>query len=807
MITPSRVRAFPALLLFLALCSAHAADTPMLDLSDAVVLVRQNPSPTEEHTLDMLLDEVEKRTRIRWDSTIAWPTDAKSVILVGTFADLPKLAPALTDAIQAGAPSGSEGYVVKTIASAQGNTIIVTGNTPTGVLFGVGRLLRELRMTRDSVQLPLDLAINSAPKTPLRGHQLGFRPKVNTYDAWTVEMWEQYLRDLAVFGTNSVELIPPRSDDDADSPHFPLPPLEMMARMSQLAHDYGMAVWVWYPALDKDYSDTATVERALAEWNAVFKAVPHIDVVFVPGGDPGHTPPTHLMALLEKQTEVLRRSHPHAQMWMSPQGFNLEWTTEFLGIMKDEQPTWLSGVVFAPQNRMSLPEMRAAVPAQYPIRHYPDITHSYSCQYPVQDWDTAYKLTQDREVINPRPRAYADIVRWSLPYTNGFITYSEGCNDDLNKMLWSALGWDSEADVYGILREYARYFIGPEYEDTFAQALMALERNWEGPLLTNTGVTVTLQQVRDMERAASPQVRLNWRFQQVLYRAYYDAYVRQRLIRETELEERANAVLARAQVLGPALAMDEAEAILNEALLEPIAADLRSRVSDMAEALYQSIRMQLSVPRYQAIDIGRGANFDLIDRPLNNRLWLRTNFERIRALDDDRERLAEIDALVNWCNPGPGGFYDDLGDPSNQPHLVRELTTDFDPENRIEPLLGYAGGRPIDRRISWFGDAETRFEAPLTMRYADLDPTVQYTVRAVYAGDKFDTQVRLVADDNIEVHPFIDKAVPLRPVEFDIPSEATADGALTLTWTQTPGRGSAGRGCQVTEVWLIRKGE
>ena len=24
----------------------------------------------------------------------------------------------------------------------------------------------------------------------------------------------------------------------------------------------------------------------------------------------------------------------------------------------------------------------------------------------------------------------------------GFLTYSEGCNDDVNKAVWSALGWD-----------------------------------------------------------------------------------------------------------------------------------------------------------------------------------------------------------------------------------------------------------------------------------------------------------------------------------------------------------------------------
>src|SRR5258708_30513186 len=55
----------------------------------------------------------------------------------------------------------------------------------------------------------------------------------------------------AVFGTNAVELIPPRSDDAADSPHFPLPPLRMMTEMSRLLDEYGLDVWIWYPAIDR----------------------------------------------------------------------------------------------------------------------------------------------------------------------------------------------------------------------------------------------------------------------------------------------------------------------------------------------------------------------------------------------------------------------------------------------------------------------------------------------------------------------------------------------------------------------------
>ena len=124
----------------------------------------------------------------------------------------------------------------------------------------MGRLLRALRDDARPRALPERLNLTSAPRYPLRGHQLGYRPKTNSYDAWDLAQWERYIRELAVFGTNAIELIPPRSDDAADSPHFPLPPLEMMAGMSRICADYGLDVWIWYPAMDRDYADPETVD-------------------------------------------------------------------------------------------------------------------------------------------------------------------------------------------------------------------------------------------------------------------------------------------------------------------------------------------------------------------------------------------------------------------------------------------------------------------------------------------------------------------------------------------------------------------
>jgi hypothetical protein len=734
------------------LIAALTAPAAALDLTSATVVSPSGVSAQEAKAVTLLIEEVEKRSGIRW-------------------ANAPAAGAATIEIARATGPA--EGYSIRTTASA----VTISGNDARGVLFGVGRLLRELRIARGSIQLPDGFAESSTPRYPLRGHQLGYRPKSNTYDAWSVPVFEQYIRDLAVFGSNAVELIPPRSDDAADSPHFPLPPMRMMIELSRLLDAYGLDVWIWYPAMDADYGDPATVESALRESGEVFRQLPRVDAVFVPGGDPGHTAPRHLMALLAKETEVLHRYHPRAQMWVSPQSFSQAWLDEFLGILRDQQPAWLTGVVFGPQSRISLPGLRAAVPSRYPIRHYPDITHNIQCQFPVQNWDAAWALTEGRESINPRPLEEAEIFRRFQPPTIGFISYSEGSNDDVNKFVWSALGWNPEQDVTEILRQYSRYFIGDAFSESFAQGLLALERNWRGPLAANSGVDGTLGQFQAMERAAPPPVLRNWRFQQALYRAYYDAYTRQRLLYETMLEEQAMRELRATRNT------TAAAAILDRAVQQPVAPELHARIFELAEALFQSIGMQLSVPRYKAIGVDRGASLDTLDVPLNNRLWLERRFAEART------DPAEIDRILNWTDPGPGGFYDDLGDPARQPHLVRGSTS-----------LEYRPQWPK----SWWTYAESFYDEPLQMRYTGLDRTAQYRIRVVYAGDSSPRKIRLAAGA-LEIHPLMMKPQPVRPIEFDIPRAATSGGELELSWYREAGLGGNGRGCQVAEVWLIKK--
>ena len=295
--------------LFVVTFSAASLNAAPLDLSTAKVFVANPDARLAPKTTALLVTEIEQRTRVRLEVAAELPPANQPTIILGTAQALAQhslLPPAgLTP------PQKAEGFALWVDTKLRlSPTICVAGFDERGTLFGVGRLLRLLELGRDTIHLDSETKLATAPVIPLRGHQLGYRPKTNSYDGWTLPMWEQYLRDMIVFGMNAIELIPPHSDDAADSPHFPQPPLQTMIGMSQLAHDYGLELWIWYPALDKDYADPKTVASALAERKEIFQRLPKIDAVFVPGGDPGDTRPDLLLQFTEQTKTLLNQHHP-----------------------------------------------------------------------------------------------------------------------------------------------------------------------------------------------------------------------------------------------------------------------------------------------------------------------------------------------------------------------------------------------------------------------------------------------------------------------------------------------------------------
>lgn len=783
----------------------------VVDLTRATVVAPAESTGPEKKAVTMLLEDVESRTLVRWPSATAAPASGATIV-VGRFSEVrAMLGTRASEVALDESKVTAEGYQIATMAGvgSAGSVVVIAGKDARGVLFGVGHLLRKLHLGPSRAGLMAALNVTTSPHYRLRGHQMAYRPKPNSYSGWDLPQWERYMRDQIIFGTNAIEILPPRTDDAADSPHFPRPQIEVMAGISRMADDYGLDVWIWYPALDEDYSKPETVESALKEWAEVVSALPRVDAILVPGGDPGHTPARVMFPFLEKQTVSLRRFHPNLTMWLSPQGFSKADIEYFFSFLETNKPTWLAGAVFAPWVHMDIAEFRKRVPDRYDVRYYPDITHTRNCQYPIANWDRAFALTETREPVTTRPHDMANLVRRLQPNTIGAIVYSEGCTDDLNKAIWFAMSWDPNASIIETLRDYGRYFISERLADDYAQGILALERNWTGPLLTNDAVYTTLAQFQAMEKAATPADQQNWRFQMALYRAYFDATVRSRLLHETVIENQAMDFLRASSGLGSEMAMKEASGLLEQAVTHPVALAWRTRTFQLAEALFQSINMKLSVPLYRAIGQNRGASLDTLDYPLNNRFWLNEQFAAVRQLPDESAQLDRLQVIANWTNPGPGGFYDDLGNISASPRLDRGLGAELDPAFLLTPLDGHiqAAVRPLPLRSSWIDYAWGLNDNSITLDYTGLDPDAEYQVRVVYPDVNSRTKIRLMANGATEIHPYTTRVQPIAPVAFDIPRSATRGGTLKLTWNRELGLGGNGSGNGISEVWLEKKAQ
>jgi len=792
------------------------AISQMVNISDATIICFENNDKLVLKSVMVLQEEIVKRTGITIPVGNKLTKSSKPVILVGLENQTENF-PAEIQSLLQGLPSiKNEGY--KIAVESNNKTVAVIGADSRGVLYGIGKLLRTMEMRQGQILISTDFKTASSPQYSIRGHQLGYRPKTNAYDAWTPAQFDQYIRDLAIFGANSIEIMPPRTDDDFTSVHMKLPAIEMIAEQSKICDSYGMDVWMWYPNMGSDYSNPDSLKKEIDERREVFKAVPRLDALFVPGGDPGELEPDILFSWLEKEAEILHEYHPNAKIWVSPQVFkpSKEWYNKFYQHV-NKKYDWFGGIVYGPWIRTPLPEVKKLIDPSIPIRLYPDITHSISCQYPVPDWDIAYAMTLGRECINPRPQDEKFIHNLYAPLANGSISYSEGTNDDVNKFIWSSQDWNSSTPVTEVLREYSRYFIGPDYADNIAHGLLALEENLQGPLISNQQVQRTFQQWQEMEKNAAQNVLINPRFQNSLIRAYFDAYIQRRLIYETSLEWQARNILENAKTSMSYIAIRDARNILSQAIEQPISPELKERCLALADSLFRSFGAQLTIDKHQAMG-GRGNFIDNIDIPLNDALWLMDQMNQIEKISGEDQRLAAIEQMLHRTDPGPGGFYDNFGSPSAWKRVVAKKTWKEDPGSLESPRVSFGVGLSGEdwvhevvalgfegqtTPLAWMNQITTLYDTPLEMEYDKLDPNAEYILKIAYTG-RFKSNIKLVAD-GVMIHNYT--RMGIQPMwEFDLPKQITGDGKVHFTWTcGDDDKGEGERGSQVAEIWIMKK--
>ena len=785
-----------------------------IDFSRASIFVSPDGEPAIQKPITVLKEEIYNRTGI----ALAVKYEVKSVavpaeprIILATTRDLSGLPSSLKAALDGMMPIGNDGF--KLLVQPDTKIIVITGDDARSVLYGIGRLLRKAEMHAGNISVPLSTTISTTPVYSVRGHQLGYRPKTNSYDAFSTTQFDQYIRELALFGANSIEIVPPRTDDDATSIHMKLAPMKMMAEQSRICKSYGLDVWMWYPNMGTDYADEKTLHEELSERETVFAALEKLDAVFVPGGDPGELQPNALFTWLEKQAGVLKKYHPNAKIWVSPQVFRptKTWMNTFYKYV-NRKYAWFGGVVFGPWIKTPVDSMRLLIDPSIPIRMYPDITHSLSSQYPVPDWDLAYAMTLGRECINPRPTDEKHIHNIFAGYGTGSISYSEGTNDDVNKFIWSDQDWNPHTTVEETLQDYARFFIGPDHAKAIAEGILELEENLRGPLLSSEQVNKTLEHFQSLEKSASVSMMQNFRFQMCLLRAYYDAFIQKRLIHETKLEQEAYSALSKARQTGSLVAIAKAESILKKTADPAPYSSYKGKCMALADALFKSIGAQLTIKKHGAAD-GRGNFIDNIDVPLNDAPWITDQIKKIAALKNENKRLEKIDALLHRTDPGRGGIYTNFGTPAAKPYVLQGLGWAKDPGGLQSPMVNFGVGTKEDEWVheilpkgfggqivpkAWMTQTGTLYETPLNIQYKNLDPKSSYRIQIAYTG-RLRSRIKLTANGHLVHDYFLTGDQPI--YTFDIPKAALSTGNVTFTFVCPEGE----QGAQVSEIWIQKK--
>lgn len=790
----------------------------MANLLKAQIIACEPLTEKQRRFAEILCEEVEKRTGVRLPIAPAAqpgrPAITLSVNGAGTadWADL--------------AQPAAEGYRL----GISDDGVWIDGADTRGLLYGIGKLLRVSRLKQGEFTAPDGLRLSESPRFALRGHQLGYRPKTNAYDAWTPEIYAQYIRELALFGANSIEFVPPRTDDDETGPHLKYDPLFMLNHVSRVCDSLDLDVWLWYPNIgapdtwypdsgnDKEFMKPDNLKANLAERAEVFAAMPRLDHLMIPGGDPGGLTAQDLFDFSELEAELLHKTHPNAKIWIAPQAFNPtdEWLDTFFENVR-RLPAWLGGMVFAPWEKYSLPKLRELTPPSLPIRLYPDITHSTHCQFVIPNWDTAFALTLGRECINPRPVAEKHIHNWLIQTdVVGSLSYSEGINDDVNKFVWSGQDWNPETPVEQTVREYVRFFLSPDVEDSVTEGIFELERHFEGPLLANPQIEKTLARFLELERAADEGLQNNYRFEMCLLRACFDAYIKARLVHETALTARAEELLRGEGTAEERMA--RAEAALREKTERPVAVNLREKCLALADRLFAHIGSQLTTKKHLALNTERGAFLDNLDLWVTDGGMYLAAFERIRALPDEAECAAALNRLLTRTDAGADGFYDSfgVGGGASLERIVFQHDWADDPGALETPLIIQKPALRYD--AARFHGSEYAAAAGALVKGLDIPPLAWVSGVGIYydalleirypriAKGRYTVQITGLWNGGFHLYANgvqIDTTPEMKgPVyAFELTEEMTAAGSLSLVWKQE----DDGQQPYIAEILIRRK--
>ena len=528
-----------------------------------------------------------------------------------------------------------------------GEIIEFYGKTIRGLIFAFFHFLRKSVFKNGVNILTENIDGFYAPQKKIIGHQISYRTTPNTYDAWDYDQYFQYYLDIMAFGANTVEHNGTKPDKSFRNRLMKYEQYEFLAEATRLADTIDLDVSLWHAN-----DDNETEEEALALREKLYSSLPRLDYVFPPGGDPGKLKADVFVDRCIKIDKVLKKYHPEAKMQPSAQAPHeyRDWGEVFVGELST-LPDEIDAVIMGPNHAFPIHELRKRIPAKYPMRFYPDITHNLRCEYPVNfledDWHFSYAATLSRESVNPRPTELHTLHRIFSPYTIGSVSYSEGVHDDLNKAVWSALEFNANTPLNEILLDYARCFMYGSDEEKIADLILLLEKNWQSAPEENPCIDLAYKGFCELKKDY-PHLSENWRFTQLYFRACCDKLVKTRRIFELQLIKNAEKYLS---VNDFKNALNELQKPFDESYIQ-----LRKEIDYLGKKLFDLIGLQLDVENYCADSWERGATLETIDNNVTDRAFLLKKCEKLEGLSES-EKAEYLKKIIDARKARPEEIY------------------------------------------------------------------------------------------------------------------------------------------------------
>ncbi len=464
--------------------------------------------------------------------------------------------------VQAGI--GEEGFRIEGEA---GGPVRITGNDGRGLIYGVGKFLRDSRLEQDAFT-PGTWRGVSVPQKKVRGMYFATHFH-NWYHDAPIEDIVRYVEDLALWGCNALTvwfdmhhysgIDDPEAQKMVDRLHAILaaaqavgirPGLLVLANeaytttpdalratnakdqngyFASPAGFYGMEICPNTPGGIELILDWRTsVLNAFSDIRFEYFVIWPYDqggctcAQCAPWGLNGY------LKTAESVARMVRERFSTAKIVLSTWYFDRFVKGEWAGLQEafaKKKPDWVDYLMIDGYWDFPAYPLEHGVPGGFPALNFAEI--SMATMFPWGGFGA-----------NPWPRKWQADYRKTKHLLDGGFPYSEGLYEDLNKVLQFQFGWSPDREASDIVREYAAGYFGPDQADDIVEAVLMMDemsglsmeetpeglrfRHWNPPAKAEVCFAI----MDRVDRELPEGVRRSWRWRILWLRAALDAEIK-----------------------------------------------------------------------------------------------------------------------------------------------------------------------------------------------------------------------------------------------------------------------------------------